>query len=69
MRMIRTPGWKLVRHFEPGGHDELYHLAKDPGEDHDLGSSSEPKHVVQRTEMIRRIEAWMTSIGDRVPAH
>jgi choline-sulfatase len=69
MRMIRTPEWKLVRHFEPGGHDELYHLAKDPGEDHDLGSSSEPKHVVQRTEMIRRIEAWMTSIGDRVPAH
>jgi uncharacterized sulfatase len=32
MRMIRTPEWKLIRHFEPGGQDELYHLATDPGE-------------------------------------
>ena len=40
MRMIRTPEWKLVRHFEPGGQDELYHLAVDPGETRDLGTSA-----------------------------
>ena len=69
MRMIRTPEWKLVRHFEPGGQDELYHLAEDPGETRDLGSSVEPKHAAKRTEMLRRIEDWITGIGDRAPSH
>ena len=48
MRMVRTPEWKLVRHFEPGGQDELYHLAEDPGETRDLAGSAEPKHRAQR---------------------
>ncbi len=64
MRMLRTPEWKLVRHFEPGGRDELYHLAEDPGETHDLGSSAEPKHLSQRATLARGIKAWMTRIGD-----
>ena len=38
MRMIRTPEWKLVRHFEPEGTDELYHLSEDPGEAHNLAN-------------------------------
>ena len=42
--MIRTPEWKLVRHFEPGGQDELYHLANDPGELRNLADSAEPEH-------------------------
>src|SRR5262249_8088996 len=41
MRMIRTPEWKLVRHFEPGGKDELYHLTSDPGETRNLEGSAE----------------------------
>jgi arylsulfatase A-like enzyme len=65
MRMIRTPQWKLVRHFEPGGKDELYHLAKDPGETHDLGSSRETEYQSQRAALSRSLEAWMARIGDR----
>jgi choline-sulfatase len=65
MRMIRTPQWKLVRHFEPGGQDELYHLAEDPGEIHDLGSSPETEHQSQRAALSRSLEAWMARIGDR----
>ena len=31
--MIRTPQWKLIRHYtEPGEPDELYDLAADPEE-------------------------------------
>ena len=65
MRMIRTPEWKLVRHFETGGHDELYHLAKDPGETQNLESSAELVHRSQRASLAQRLERWMTSIDDR----
>jgi arylsulfatase A-like enzyme len=67
MRMVRTPEWKLVRHFEPDGQDELYHLADDPGETRDLGSSTEPKHQSERAILARRLQDWMTRIGDREP--
>jgi choline-sulfatase len=66
MRMIRTPEWKLVRHFEPEGHDELYHLAEDPGETHNLANLTEPKTRVERDALARRLEGWMAQIGDRV---
>jgi arylsulfatase A-like enzyme len=62
MRMIRTPGWKLVRHFEPGGSDELYDLAADPGETRDLASS--PAHRERLVELDRRLARWMASIAD-----
>jgi choline-sulfatase len=65
MRMIRTPDWKLVRHFEAGGQDELYHLAEDPGETHDLGTSALPMHRSQRASLAERLESWMARIGDR----
>jgi len=65
MRMIRTPEWKLVRHFEPEGQDELYHLAKDAGETRNLAGSAEPGHRAQRDGLARRLEAWMSRIGDR----
>ena len=65
MRMIRTPEWKLVRHFEPGGQDELYHLAEDHGETHDLANSTEPKSRAERDRLARRLEGWMAQIGDR----
>jgi arylsulfatase A-like enzyme len=68
MRMIRTPEWKLVRHFEPAGQDELYHLAEDGGETHDLAGSDEPGHRGRRDELARRLEGWMSRIGDRAAA-
>jgi choline-sulfatase len=65
MRMIRTPEWKLVRHFEPDGQDELYHLAEDAGETHNLAGSAEPGHRGQRDDLARRLEALMSRIGDK----
>lgn len=62
MRMIRTPEWKLVRHFEPDGVDELYHLADDPGETRNLAASEEHR---ARFEMLdQRLLEWMASIND-----
>ncbi len=60
MRMVRTPEWKLVRHFEQGGQDELYHLAEDPGEIRDLTGSTDPKHRAQRARLAGLITEWMT---------
>jgi choline-sulfatase len=68
MRMIRTPDWKLVRHFEPGGHDELYHLARDPGEIRDLADQRETTTRTMRDELGARLERWMAAIGERSPA-
>jgi choline-sulfatase len=65
MRMVRTPEWKLVRHFEPGGQDELYHLAEDPGEIRDLAGSTDPKHQTQRAALARLVDGWMARIGDQ----
>jgi len=64
MRMIRTPDWKLVRHFEPGGQDELYHLAADAGETRNLADSGDPNAHANRDGLNRRLEAWMGRIGD-----
>jgi uncharacterized sulfatase len=64
MRMVRTPEWKLVRHLEPEGQDELYHLAEDAGETRNLANSPEPGHRAQRDGLARRLEAWMSRIGD-----
>ena len=65
MRMIRTPEWKLVRHFETGGQDELYHLADDPGETRDLGTSTLQAHKAEHESLSRRLASWMSRIGDR----
>jgi choline-sulfatase len=64
MRMIRTPEWKLIRHFEPGGQDELYHLRDDPGELHDLAKSTEPSHRTRRDDLQRQLDHSMARVGD-----
>jgi uncharacterized sulfatase len=64
MRMIRTREWKLVRHFEPGEEDELYHLADDPGEAHSLAASSDAKDRAMRETLARRLQGWMAKIPD-----
>jgi uncharacterized sulfatase len=66
MRMIRTPEWKLVRHFEPGVPDELYHLAADPGETKDLADSA--PHRDRKSALAGRLDDWMTSIDDPLAA-
>ena len=62
MHLIRTPEWKLIRHFEPDGVDELYHLADDPGETRNLAASAEQRDRFQALD--RRLHDWMSSIGD-----
>jgi choline-sulfatase len=66
MRMIRTPDWKLIRHLEPGGTDELYHIApaSDPGETENLADS--PAHAEQLKKLDDRLKQWMRSITDPV---
>jgi uncharacterized sulfatase len=62
MRMIRTPEWKWVRHYEPGGADELYSLAADPGESRNL--AGDPARAGVRDELDARLRAWMAAIDD-----
>jgi uncharacterized sulfatase len=62
MRMIRTPEWKLVRHFEPGEGDELYHLADDPGEAVNLAESD--SHRDARDSLKARLRERMAAVGD-----
>lgn len=68
MRMIRTPEWKLVRHFEPGGRDEFYHLAEDSGETRDLADVKEPSLRLVHDALRARLERLMAGIGDRATA-
>ena len=62
MRMIRTPEWKLVKHFEPGGHDELYDLKADPGESKNLAGSRESAET--EVNLATKLQAWMSWIND-----
>jgi uncharacterized sulfatase len=66
MRMIRTPAWKLIRHFEPGGQDELYHLAADAGETANLAGSGDPDSRTHQRELARKLVQWMKAIHDPV---
>ena len=62
MRMLRTQRWKLVRHFIPGGEDELYDLRNDPGELRNLAQAPEAAAVLDgmRAELQNR----MANIAD-----
>ena len=62
MRMIRTPEWKLIRHYEPEVPDELYHLADDPEEDRNLAHSEGTRAVFE--DLDSRLTRWMASIHD-----
>lgn len=66
MRMVRTPEWKLIRHHEPNGEDELYHLASDPGEL--TNRAADATCATIRRDLETRLEAWQASIGDPLAA-
>lgn len=61
VRMIRTRAWKYVHRYPHGPH-ELYDLAEDPGEEHDLAGS--PLHSAVRTELAARLDAWFAEYVD-----
>ncbi|HTM50326.1 MAG TPA: sulfatase-like hydrolase/transferase [Bryobacteraceae bacterium] len=54
LRAWRTKDWKLIRDLRNGGRDELYHLARDPGETTNLIDSKDPEP--------RRVKEQFTAI-------
>ncbi|WP_327242702.1 sulfatase-like hydrolase/transferase [Streptomyces sp. NBC_01320] len=61
VRMIRTRDWKYVHRYPHGPH-ELYDLAHDPGEEHNLADA--PLHTAVRTELATRLDAWFAEYVD-----
>jgi arylsulfatase A-like enzyme len=61
MRMIRTRDWKLVRHREEGGINELYDLKNDPGETVNLYGEAAVRAVQEPLE--RRLTLWEMRTG------
>jgi arylsulfatase A-like enzyme len=62
MRMIRTPHWKLVRHYHADGLDELYDLQNDPGETRNLYGNDNQRAV--REDLQRKLTAWQRRLND-----
>lgn len=60
---VRAGNWKLIEHFEDST-TELYDLAADPEEKHDL-SSIEPDRARQLGELLRQ---WRKSVSTQIPA-
>ena len=59
-RIVWHRNWKYI--FTPGGVDELYHLADDPYEEHNLAAN--PNHRDVLLEMVKRMWRKMERIGD-----
>jgi uncharacterized sulfatase len=59
---VRKGDWKLI-HFLDDDHMELYNLAADIGEKHDL-SSEEPEKA---DELMHVLESWRQQIGAEMP--
>jgi len=55
---MREGDWKLVEHFEDGK-TELYHLAQDPSEKHDLAA----QESARVSTMKARLAEWRVSVG------
>ena len=61
-RTYRTPQWKLIMDFTNPGKDELYHLANDPGEQHNLIDSLDSAVVAARKQLEEKLLARMEEI-------
>jgi arylsulfatase A-like enzyme len=61
--MVRTARWKYVRYLSYG--EELYDLAADPGELHNL--AREPRAASERTRLARELDDWIRRTGDPFP--
>jgi arylsulfatase A-like enzyme len=60
--IIRSGKWKLIHYYEDG-HDELYDLVSDEGEQQDLASA----HPDRVTELRRRLDRWLVETGAILP--
>ena len=61
--IITQDDWKLIYYHEDG-RDELYHLAKDPAEKHDLARREPSKAKALRA----KLDAWLKSTDAKLPA-
>lgn len=61
IRMIRTPEWKYTRYRE-GGHEELYDLRNDPGEEQNM--ATRPGAQDRRRALRSEMERWMKAHND-----
>ena len=59
--MIRQKEWKYVHHYAYGQH-ELYHLAADPGEEHNL--YGQPEYEEKVLELHRQLDQWYETYAD-----
>jgi len=60
--IIRSGDWKLIHYWEDG-RNELYNLAADIGEQHDL-AAMETKHAA---ELWSQLQAWLKETGAKLP--
>ena len=60
--IIRNGPWKLI-HYHEDGHDELYNLDSDPGEQNDLSADNGAK----ASELRQRLDGWLAEVGARYP--
>lgn len=59
---VRAGDWKLLHYYEDG-HRELYNLAVDPGEQHNLADEE-----AQRTaDLAGRLDRWLGEVGAQLP--
>lgn len=64
MRAVRSVSWKLIRDFLNPERDELYHLAEDPGEHHNLIDAETPEALAAKQRLHTALIHWMESIDD-----
>jgi arylsulfatase A-like enzyme len=59
---IRRGDWKLIHYYEDG-HDELYNLSTDPGEQNDVAAQDSEKVNLLRA----RLDGWLAETGAKFP--
>jgi arylsulfatase A-like enzyme len=60
--IIRQGDWKLIHYYEDG-RDELYNIAEDQGEQHDLRNDNVERVMAMRKSLM----AWLKDTGARMP--
>ena len=60
--IVQRGDWKLIHYFEDG-REELYHIGRDLGEQHDL-ATEEPERVAT---LRQELKAWQKDIGASYP--
>jgi arylsulfatase A-like enzyme len=59
---VRVGDWKLMEYYEDG-RLELYNLAEDPGEAHDLAKA----RPADASNLQKRLHLWLDEVGAQLP--